>query len=187
VARIPLCQSIAVTGSINQFGEVQPIGGVIEKVEGFFKVCKLQGLNGRQGCIIPIQNTKHLLLSNEVRQAIKSGQFHIWPVSQVEEAFEILTGYEAGVLDHKTWSFPKNTAFNLIQRQLLTKPGDHHKKKLQKKDSEASEKLSPKARPTRRQPDGAKKKPPRSPNRKPAAKKVPRSSSKAKGTGSRSR
>jgi lon-related putative ATP-dependent protease len=138
VGRIPLDQSIAVTGSINQFGEVQPIGGVIEKIEGFFKVCAIQGLNGRQGCIIPVQNSKHLLLSREVREAIRDGKFHIWPVSRVEEAFELLTGFEAGALDAKTHTFPNQTAFHMIQRRLLTKPGDHHKKKTSKKDSDES-------------------------------------------------
>ncbi len=140
VGRIPLDQSIAVTGSVNQFGDVQPIGGVIEKIEGFFKVCSIQGLNGRQGCIIPIQNAKHLLLSREVRAAIKAGKFHVWPVSRVEEAFELLTGYVAGEIDTKTWTFPKHTAFHDIQRHLLTKPGEHHKKKVPKKGQEVEPK-----------------------------------------------
>lgn len=185
VGRIPLDQSIAVTGSINQFGEVQPIGGVIEKIEGFFKVCSMQGLNGRQGCIIPVQNTKHLLLSREVRQAIRNEKFHIWPVSRVEEAFELLTGYEAGKLDPKTCTFPKHTAFHAIQRHLLTKPGEHHKKKPHKKESEETEARTKKpAAKARRKPAAA----PTPARKEPkTARKVPRQKGPKKGANKGSR
>lgn len=134
IGEIPIDQGIAVTGSVNQFGEVQPIGGVIEKIEGFYKVCKIQGLSGRQGCIIPVQNMKHLLLSREVREAIEADKFHIWPVSRAEDAFELLTGFEAGDFDQKTHSFARGSAFHLIHKRLLTKPGEHKKKHPAKKD-----------------------------------------------------
>jgi lon-related putative ATP-dependent protease len=161
VGEIPIDQSIAVTGSVNQFGEVQPIGGVIEKIEGFFKVCTMQGLTGRQGCIIPVQNMKHLLLSRDVREAIEKEQFHIWPVSSVEDAFELLTGFEAGGYDPKTHGFPRGSAFHHIHRRLLTKPGEHkkktHGKKDREKESAAKRTTSKRAVPTKKSPQARKK------------------------------
>lgn len=131
VGHIPLDQSIGVTGSVNQFGEVQPIGGVNEKIEGFFKTCKLQGLTGRQGCIIPVQNIKHLMLNREVRTAVDKHQFHIWPVARIEEAFELLTGLHSGHWDEKKHEFPKGSAFAAIYKELH---------KSDKKDSKKEEK-----------------------------------------------
>lgn len=93
---IPIRQYIAVTGSINQKGEVQPIGGVNEKIEGFFRVCQARGLTGRQGVIIPRGNVQHLMLSEEVVEAVQKGEFHVYAVSSVDEAMEILTGVPAG-------------------------------------------------------------------------------------------
>ncbi len=168
VGDLPLDQGIAVTGSVNQFGDVQPIGGVIEKVEGFFKVCKLKGLNGRQGCIIPVQNIKHLLLAREVRDAIEKGKFHIWPVSRVEEAFELLTGFEAGTYDRKTGGFSRGSAFHLIQKNLFTKPGEH-KKKTPAKKKPATKRVTAR-KPTTRKKAPAKKAPAR---KAPAKKKAP--------------
>ena len=92
----PIHQGIAVTGSVNQKGEIQPIGGVTDKIEGFFEVCKMQGLTGTQGVIIPHQNTTNLVLSDEVVKAVKDGVFHIYPVSTIDEGIEILTGVPAG-------------------------------------------------------------------------------------------
>jgi len=92
IGEIPLRQDIAVTGSINQKGDIQPVGGISEKVEGFFKVCKCLGLTGKQGVIIPIQNTKDLVLEDEVVEAVKKGYFHIYAISNVREGFEIMTG-----------------------------------------------------------------------------------------------
>jgi predicted ATP-dependent protease len=129
-AGIPIDQSMAVTGSVNQFGEVQPIGGVNEKVEGFFRTCEKRGLNGRQGCIIPIQNVKNLMLNRKVREAITSGKFHLWPVSKVEDAFEIITGYEAGTFNEKTKKWSQGSAFELIDTAL------HEKDKKKGKDGE---------------------------------------------------
>lgn len=92
----PIDQSFAVTGSMNQFGEVQPIGGVNEKIEGFFDVCTAKGLTGRQGVIIPGRNVKNLMLKREVREAVAGGKFAIYPIDMVDEGIEILTGVRAG-------------------------------------------------------------------------------------------
>ena len=116
IAQIPIDQSIAVTGSANQFGEVQPIGGVNEKIEGFFKTCQMKGLTGRQGVIIPKLNVKHLVLNHEVRQAIARNDFHVWAVESVEEAFELLTGFSTGEWDETTQAFTPSTAFQLIDK-----------------------------------------------------------------------
>ncbi|MCL8209137.1 MAG: AAA family ATPase [Actinomycetia bacterium] len=96
LADAPIDQGIAVTGSVNQKGEVQPIGGVNQKIEGFFATCKAQGLTGRQGVIIPRRNVRQLMLSDEVVQAVEAGQFHIWAVDHVEEGISLLTGLPAG-------------------------------------------------------------------------------------------
>lgn len=96
LAEIPLRQDIAVTGSINQKGEVQAIGGVNEKIEGFFHICQARRLTGRQGVIIPKSNVQHLMLSEEVVEAVRRGEFEIYAVSSVDEAMEILTGFPAG-------------------------------------------------------------------------------------------
>ena len=95
MAEVPVKQNLAVTGSINQLGEVQPIGGVNEKIEGFFEVCHARGLTGEQGVIIPQQNVMQLMLREEVLEAVKQKQFHIWAVSQVEEAVQLLLGLPA--------------------------------------------------------------------------------------------
>jgi lon-related putative ATP-dependent protease len=96
LAGAPLKQGIAVTGSVNQRGQVQPIGGANEKIEGFFTVCKAKGLTGSQGVIIPVQNVKNLMLKEEVIEAVRAGNFHVWAVGTVDEGIEILTGTPAG-------------------------------------------------------------------------------------------
>ena len=96
LARVPMRQDIAVTGSVDQFGNVQPVGGVTEKVEGFFDVCQAIGLSGSQGVVIPKANEVNLTLRDEVAQAVAAGQFHVWSVSRVEEGLELLTGISAG-------------------------------------------------------------------------------------------
>lgn len=139
VAALPVDQGIAVTGSVNQFGEVQPIGGVNEKIEGFFKICQLQGLTGRQGCIIPIQNVKHLMLNKPTREAVEREEFHVWPVSCVEEAFELLTGFKAGEWSDKTLRFTKGSVFEKINVELHKKDPTHKKhgpKKLLREEEE---------------------------------------------------
>lgn len=92
----PLRQDLAITGSINQFGQIQPIGGVNEKIEGFYKVCKARGITGTQGAVIPEANTKHLMLNEEVRQAVADGQFHIYAMNHIDDALELFTGIPVG-------------------------------------------------------------------------------------------
>lgn len=96
LSEVPIKQNMAVTGSVNQKGEIQPIGGVNQKIEGFFQVCKAKGLTGDQGVVIPRQNVRNLMLREEVIEAVKQGKFHIYAVSNVDEGIEILTGVEAG-------------------------------------------------------------------------------------------
>ncbi|MGK9476328.1 Lon protease family protein [Melioribacter sp. OK-6-Me] len=114
---VPIKQSLAITGSVNQKGEIQPIGGVNEKIEGFFDVCKKRGLNGSQGVIIPHQNVKDLMLKDEVVNAVKEKRFHIYAVKTVEEAVEILTGIKAGKL-LKTGKHEVNTLFYKVEKEL---------------------------------------------------------------------
>ncbi|MBQ6435236.1 MAG: ATP-dependent protease, partial [Synergistaceae bacterium] len=90
-----LNQGIAVTGSVDQFGNVQPIGGVNEKIEGFYEYCKISGLTGEQGVMIPKTNARHLMLNSEVIQAVKDKKFSIWTVENIDEGIEILTGHSA--------------------------------------------------------------------------------------------
>ena len=99
MANLPINQGIAVTGALNQFGEVMPIGGVNEKIEGYFRVCQALGLNGKQGVIIPKRNQRHLLLDDAVVQAVKAGQFHIITIDHVLEGIAYLTATAAGAMD----------------------------------------------------------------------------------------
>ena len=114
---IPINQSIAVTGSVNQKGFIQPIGGVNEKIEGFYNTCKTKGLNYEQGVIIPIQNVKNLHLSDEVIGAVKEGKFHIYAVSTIDEGIEILTGVPAGK-KNAAGKFPAGTINYLAYEKL---------------------------------------------------------------------
>jgi predicted ATP-dependent protease len=99
LAGVPVDQSLAVTGSINQFGQVQAIGGVNEKIEGFFDLCHARGLTGRQGVVVPSANVAHLMLRADVLAAAREGRFHVWAVDDVDQALERLTGLEAGTAD----------------------------------------------------------------------------------------
>jgi len=101
IGEVPIKQSLAVTGSVNQHGQVQPIGGVNEKIEGFFDTCRQRGLTGKQGVLIPASNLKHLMLKQDVIDAVKGGKFHIYPVESIDQGIEILTGAEAGEPDKK--------------------------------------------------------------------------------------
>jgi lon-related putative ATP-dependent protease len=96
LANIPIHQGIAVTGSVNQRGEIHAVGGVTTKIEGFFAVCKAQGLDGRQGVVIPASNARHLMLKQEVVDAVSAGKFHVWTVTTIDEGIELLTGVPAG-------------------------------------------------------------------------------------------
>lgn len=117
LSRIAVKQGIAVTGSVNQHGEVQPIGGVNEKIEGFFRICQARGLTGEQGVIIPEKNVTHLMLDEDVVTAVADGQFHIWPVHSVNEGIEILTGKPAGQRD-AAGNYPPGTVHDAVQKRL---------------------------------------------------------------------
>jgi predicted ATP-dependent protease len=114
---VPIKQSIAVTGSMNQRGRIQPIGGVNEKIEGFYHVCKVKGIDGKQGVIIPETNVKHLMLKDEIIDAVEKGKFHIWAVSTVDEGVEILTGMKAGEKG-KDGKYPEGTINYLVDKKL---------------------------------------------------------------------
>ena len=116
---LPIQQSFAVTGSVNQKGEVQAIGGVNEKIEGFYEVCKVKGLNGMQGVLIPKANVKNLMLKKEVIDAVTDGNFHIYSVSNIKEGIEILTGVKAGDADPEG-IYPDDTVYGKVQQQLET-------------------------------------------------------------------
>lgn len=118
LADVPIKQSIAVTGSVNQKGEIQPIGGVTEKIEGFFQVCKLKGLTGDQGVMIPHQNVDELALTYEILDAVRAGKFHIYPVHTIDQGIEILTDMPAGVYDPELDGYPDNTIHQRVTSQL---------------------------------------------------------------------
>jgi lon-related putative ATP-dependent protease len=134
---VPIKQGIAVTGSVNQLGKVQPIGGVNYKIEGFFAVCKAKGLTGEQGVMIPETNLKHLMLKDEVVEAVKDGRFHIWSVSTIEEGIEILTGVPAGEM-REDGTYPEGTINYLVNKRLhefgesMKKFGASHEKEEKK-------------------------------------------------------
>lgn len=117
LANIPINQSFAVTGSVNQKGEIQPIGGVNDKIEGFFQVCKMRGLDGSHSVIIPKQNIHNLNLSNEVVEAVKNNKFHIYAISTIDEGIELLTGVPAGSKD-ENGKFPAGTINYLVYQKL---------------------------------------------------------------------
>ena len=114
---LPLHQGIAVTGSVNQHGEVQAVGGVTFKIEGFFSVCKAKGLTGEQGIIIPASNVPNLMLEEEVIDAVRSGQFHIWSVRSIDEGIELLTGVPAGRRDSEG-QYPEGTVHRLVEDRM---------------------------------------------------------------------
>jgi lon-related putative ATP-dependent protease len=119
LTEFPITQGIAVTGSVNQKGDIQPIGGVNEKIEGFFDVCATRGLTGSQGVIIPQQNVSDLMLRSNVVEAVREGRFHIWAITQIREGIELLTGVEAGTRG-KDGSYPADTVFGRVERRLDT-------------------------------------------------------------------
>ncbi|MFP3940216.1 MAG: Lon protease family protein [Thermoanaerobaculia bacterium] len=117
IGEVPLDQSLAVTGSVNQHGEVQPIGGVNEKIEGFFDVCRARGLTGRQGVLIPRANVKHLMLRSDVVDAVAGGRFHVWAVETVDQGMEILTGLSMGAADG-AGKYPEGTVNRRVADRL---------------------------------------------------------------------
>ncbi len=140
---VPIKQGIAVTGSVNQRGMVQAIGGVNFKIEGYFAVCRSQGLTGQQGVMIPSTNERHLMLNDEVMEAVRAGQFHIWSVETIEQGIEILTGMKAGQRD-KHGRFPKKTVFHLVDERLaemaerMEEQKGRHPRKPRKASAEGS-------------------------------------------------
>jgi predicted ATP-dependent protease len=117
LADVPIKQNFAVTGSVNQRGEVQAIGGVNEKIEGFFEVCKAKGLKGDECVMIPKSNVQDLMLKEEVVKAVKDGRFHIYAVSSIDEGIEVLTGMKAGER-RKDGTFEPNTVNDKVDRRL---------------------------------------------------------------------
>lgn len=127
IAGVPLKQSLAVTGSMNQHGEVQAVGGVNEKIEGFFNVCQQAGGVNGQGALLPASNIEHLMLNDEVRDAVRDGRFAIYPLTRIDQAIELLTGMEAGEPD-ADGQFPENS-FNRLVAERLAKFAEVGKKK----------------------------------------------------------
>lgn len=117
ICQIPIDQSWAITGSMNQLGQVQPIGGVNAKIEGFYDACKLQGLTGKQGVIIPRQNMQHLMLRQDVSEAVKAGLFHVHAIDTIDQALEILMARPVGALDKKG-RYSKNSIYAAVMEQL---------------------------------------------------------------------
>ncbi|MBI4955588.1 MAG: AAA family ATPase [Myxococcales bacterium] len=117
LADVPLKQSLAVTGSVNQHGEVQPIGGVNEKIEGFFDVCSARGLSGEQGVVIPKSNVKHLMLRGDVVEAVRAGRFHVYAVESIDEGIEVLSGVPAGARD-AAGKFPEGSVNARVEARL---------------------------------------------------------------------
>jgi ATP-dependent Lon protease len=117
LSELPLRQDIAVTGSMNQRGDIQAIGGVNEKIEGFFDTCRIEGLTGTQGVMIPAANVEDLMLREDVLEAVKSGKFHIWPIRRVEQGVELLTGTRAGQRNGDG-GFEKGTVFAKVDERL---------------------------------------------------------------------
>lgn len=114
---MPIRQSIAVTGSVNQKGEIQPIGGVNHKIEGFFRVCQAKGFSGEQGVLIPHQNIRNLMLQEEVVEAVRRSQFHIYTAKTIDEGIEILTGVPAGIRQ-QDGTYPDGTINFLVDKKL---------------------------------------------------------------------
>lgn len=141
IARIPVKQCLAITGSMNQLGQVQPIGGVNEKIEGFFDLCVKRGFADGQGVVIPVQNVPHLMLRDDVVAACKAGKFHIYAVSHVDEAVELLLGKPAGKLEAKG-KFSKGSVNRRIQKRikkLVEREQASHEEEKPKKDKELQE------------------------------------------------
>jgi predicted ATP-dependent protease len=142
LSETPLAQGIAVTGSVNQYGEIQAVGGINEKIEGFFDVCSLGGLSGNQGVIIPESNVQNLMLREDVVDAVERGDFHVWSVSGVKEGIELLTGQTAGAFAEDSRSYPEDSIFGAVSRtlsrfaQTLKKQGNHEAEENERESSD---------------------------------------------------
>jgi len=146
ISGVPIYQGIAVTGSVSQKGEIQPIGGATRKIEGFFDICKHKGLTGKQGVMIPEKNVNNLMLRRDVVEAAEKGKFHIYPVTTVEEGIEILTGMEAGELQ-EDGTYPEGTLYHKVDDKLREMAemekefgkGKEDEEESQKEDNENAE------------------------------------------------
>jgi len=118
IANIPIKQSIAITGSVNQKGDIQPIGGVVEKITGFYEICKDRGFTGEQGIIIPEQNIKNLMLNNEIVDAVKHGKFTIYAIKNIDKGAEILMGLPAGKLNSKG-KYPEDSLYGKVIERII--------------------------------------------------------------------
>ncbi|MFG0409238.1 Lon protease family protein [Pseudomonas sp. NY5710] len=147
LSRTPLKQCFAITGSINQFGEVQAVGGVNEKIEGFFRLCEARGLTGEQGVIIPRANVATLMLDERVLQAVENGMFHVYAVSQADEALSLLVGEEAGVLDDKG-QFTEGSVNARVVERLREIAEMISEEEIEKAEKERLEEVIAQAKPT---------------------------------------
>ena len=146
LADLPIKQGIAVTGSVNQKGQVQPIGGVNHKIEGFFNVCQAKGLTGEQGVMIPASNVEHLMLREEVVEAVQQGQFHIYSASTIDEGIEILTSVKAGSLQ-PDGSFEEGSVNQRVSQRLHDMAGslrNFMRSHSEEEQEETSQNQSPK-------------------------------------------
>jgi predicted ATP-dependent protease len=135
LAAAPIQQSLAVTGSVNQHGQVQAIGGANEKIEGFFDLCQARGLTGKQGVLIPASNVKNLMLRQDVVEAVSAGRFHIYAVETIDQGIAILTGIPAGERD-ASGNFPEGSINQRVEARLV---------QLAERRMEASQKMKPEA------------------------------------------
>ena len=142
ISGVPIYQGIAVTGSVSQKGEVQPIGGVTRKIEGFFDICQHKGLTGKQGVMIPEKNVNNLMLRRDVVEAVEKAKFHIYPVTTVEEGIEILTGMAAGELQ-EDGTYPEGTLFRLVDEKLQEMAEMEKEFGKSKEDEEENKKENP--------------------------------------------
>lgn len=138
IARVPIKQSLAVTGSVNQLGEVQAIGGVNEKIEGYYDLCKARGLTGDQGVMIPIANVKHLMLRHDVVKAVEQGEFAIYPIATIDEGIEVLTGLPAGQADEEG-VYPEGSINRLVADRLAAMAARRRELDAATKEAPASE------------------------------------------------
>lgn len=118
LSRLPIRQDLAVTGSVNQRGQIQAIGGANYKIEGFFDLCRRRGLTGTQGVLIPESNVRNLVLRDDVVQAVRSGKFHIYPIRTIDEGIALLTGCPAGAIDPATGAYPEDSVHGRVLARL---------------------------------------------------------------------
>jgi predicted ATP-dependent protease len=134
---LPIRQDLAVTGSVDQQGQVQAIGGATAKIEGFFDVCKARGLTGTQGVLIPADNVRHLVLRRDVVETVRDGNFHIYAVETIDQGIELLTGVPAGEADEQG-TYPEGTINYLVQQRLLEMAEEKKEEDKQEQEQDAS-------------------------------------------------